>query len=435
MKRMIRIIPLVLALASAGVSPLSAGNAILIKNATIVPVTDPPMESACLLIENGKIARIGRDLSAPQGAEVIDAAGRFVYPGLVAVMTAVGVTGYPGAGNDTDETGTSTPQMDPYDAVNTEDDCIDVTRIAGVTTVQTVSGTRSVINGTSVVLNLDGLLRDEMVIRRNVAQIINMGARNQGKYPSTLPGVVAFLEEKFDSARVYAEEKARAGKKPSGEKSKNVPAAPFKRNLEMEALVDVVSGKTPVFFLTYDEVTLRNALRLIDEYELKAVIQARDGILKYADRLAEKKIPVIWAGTTAIPPRWKPFDYNYHLAAVLEEKGLAFAFDPGGWGPGNRNVRNLPVPAAISVAHGLSEQAALEAMTIHPARMLGVDDMVGSIEVGKTANLAIWSGSPLQLRSRVFQVIIEGRIIPMTSIQTKLRDRFDKIVKERIRKK
>lgn len=434
MRRFFRSTLVSLCLVLLGSLSLAAGNVILIRNATIVPVTAPTIESASLLIENGKIARIGPNLTAPEGAEIIDAGGMFVYPGLVSVMTAVGVTGYPGAGNDIDETGNSTPQMDPYDAVNPEDDCIEVTRIAGVTTVQTVSGTQSVINGTSIVLNLCGMLRDEMVIQRNVAQIVNMGARTQGKYPSTLPGVVAFLQEKFFAAQDYAEKKSKAEKKadpPSGEKT----GTPFKRDLGMEALVDVLAGKVPVFFLTYDEVTLRNALKIIDMFKLKAVIQARDGILKYADQLAAKKIPVIWSGTAVIPPRWKSFDFNYHMAALLEEKGVLFTFDPGGWGPGNRNVRNLPVPAAISVAHGLSEQTALEAMTINPARILGVDDRVGSIEVGKTANLAIWSGSPLQLRSRVHQVIIEGKIIPMSSIQTRLRDRFDKIVKERMRRK
>jgi imidazolonepropionase-like amidohydrolase len=322
--------------------------------------------------------------------------------------------------------------MDPYDALNPEDDCIDVTRIEGVTTVQTVAGTRSVINGTSVVLNLEGTLRDDLVLKRDAAQIFNMGAKTPGRYPSTLPGVVAFLEDKLNSARDYMGRRARAASKKEGSGNKGNPAqAPFKRDLEMEALARVLEGKVPALFLTYDEVTLRNALKIIEDYGLEGILLCRDGILKYADRLAEKKIPVIWAGAAALPERWEPYDANYHTAAVLEEKGLAFAFDSGGGGAGNRNVRNLPVPAAISVAHGLSLQAALEAITINPARILGVDDEVGSLEVGKLANLAIWSGCPMQMRSRVLQVIIKGELIPMTSHQTRLRDKFSKIVEER----
>jgi imidazolonepropionase-like amidohydrolase len=108
-----------------------------------------------------------------------------------------------------------------------------------------------------------------------------------------------------------------------------------------------------------------------------------------------------------------------------------FAFDQLGWGPGNRNVRNLPVPAAHSVAHGLSEEEAIRAMTINPAKIFGVEGELGSLEVGKTANLALWSGSPIQMSSQVEKVIIKGRIIPPSSIQTRLRDKFEKIVRER----
>ncbi len=399
---------------------LQAREAILIKNGTIVPVVGVPIAGGSLLIEKGKITKIGRNIAAPAGAVVIDAAGKYVYPGLVAVMTAVGVTAYPGAKSDINEIGTSTPQMDPYDAINPEDDCIAVTRLGGVTTVQTISGTSSVINGKSVVLHLEGDLADDMVARRNAAQIFNIGAKEQGKYPSTEPGVVAFLREKLNKAREYAERSAK-------EKGK--------KDMTLEALIPVIQGKIPALFVTSDEVSIRNALHIIKDYHLKGIIRASTGLLKYAGRIAREKIPVVWAGTTTIPQRWEPYDLNYHTAAVLAEKGVLFAFDPGGWGPGSRNVRNLPVPASISVAHGLAEEEAVKAMTINPAKILGMADEIGSLEVGKTANVVIWSGSPVQLRSRVEKVIIRGRIMPLTSVQTRLYEKFKKIVHERMAKK
>jgi imidazolonepropionase-like amidohydrolase len=420
----------------AAAPPAQAADVILIKNGTIVPVVGDPIPSGSLLIRDGKIAAIGRNISPPEGALVLDAEGSYVYPGLVAPMTAIGVTGYPGAGNDTDETGISTPHMDPYDALNPEDECIEVTRLGGVTTVMTASGSRSVINGKSVAMNLEGSLVEDLVIKRYVAQIFNIGARENNKYPSTLPGVLAVLRSKFNQALDYAEkaEQAANPKKAKGKESAGEKSMPFKRNLEMEALVPVVQGKVPALFITSDEVTIRNAINLIKEYELRGIIQVRTGILKYAAILAEEKIPVIWAGTTAIPTRWEPFDLNYNTAAVLAEKGVLFAFDPGGWGLGNRNVRNLPVPAGISAAYGLSEEEAIKALTINPARMLGLDDMVGSLEKGKTANVVIWDGSPIQMRSRVQTVIINGKVIPQTSVQTRLRDRFEKVVRERMKK-
>jgi imidazolonepropionase-like amidohydrolase len=397
---------------------------ILIKNGHIVPVVGPSIENGSLLIRDGKIVDIGTSIKAPSGAQVIDARGKFVYPGMVAPLTAIGVTGYPRSGNDTNETGVSTPHMDPYDALNPEDDCVDVTRIDGVTTVLTVSGSRNVLNGKAIALNLEGNLAHEMLLKRDVAQVFNMGAKRDGKYPSTLQGVHAFVRDKLYEAKRYAEKKEKNGDKDS-----------FKRDLELEALVPVVIGEMPGIFLTADEVTLRNALRIIEEYDLKGIIQASADILKYADQLAEKKIPVIWNGTTTVPRRWETVDLNYHTAAVLAEKGVLFAFSEGRRGPGSRNVRRQPVPASLSVAYGLSEKEAIKALTINPAKILGIDDKVGSLEKGKIANVVISSKSLIQMSAKIDTVIINGKVIPMTSVQTRLRDKYEKIVKERMKKK
>jgi len=405
------------------------GSKIVIKNSTVVPIQGKRITHADILIEDGIIVKIGSDLETPPSASVIDASGKYVYPGMVALMTAVGVTGYPGAGNDLDETGVSTPHMDPYDAVNPEDPCIKVTRLGGVTTVMTVSGTQSPINGKSVVMNLEGRLASDLVMKRYAAQIFNMGAKKDDKYPSTLPGVVSLIEEKMNKVKQYIQKKEKQSPNKDGEDEDK--ANNFSRDLEMEALIPVLKREVPVVFITYDEVTIRNALKIIDEYNLRGIIRAGKGILRYADQLKEKNIPVIWAGTTNIPGRWEPFDLNYHTAALLAEKGVLFAFDSGGWGPGSRNVRNLPVPASLSVAYGLDEKTALEALTINPAKILGLGDQLGSIEQGKTANLVVWTGSPIQMSSQVCHVIINGKIIPMESIQTRLRDQYIKNLKNK----
>ncbi|MGB7297332.1 MAG: amidohydrolase family protein [Candidatus Aminicenantales bacterium] len=408
---------------------------IFIRNARIVPIVGPAIENGCLLIQNGKISMIGSSLTPPADAEMIDAQGLSVYPGMVAVMTAVGITGYPGAGDDVDEIGVSTPHMDPFDALNPEDECIEVARIGGVTTVMTAAGTRNVINGKAIVLNLEGNLAEDMVIKRDAAQIFNLGARQQGKYPVTLPGVMAFIRDKLNQTRRYLERQDLREK--GGGTKEEYPGSQMMRegfltaSPELEALIPVIKREIPALFMTSNEVMIRDALLLIKEFNLKGILYATGDILKFAGRLKQEKIPIIWAGTARIPERWEPFDLNYHTACMLSSKGLAFAFDQMGWGLGNRNVRNLPVPASISVAHGLSEEEAIRAMTIHPANLLGIGDQVGSLEVGKTANLVLWRGSPVQLSSRVEGLIINGRIIPLESVQTRLRDKFEKIVNER----
>jgi imidazolonepropionase-like amidohydrolase len=408
---------------------------ILIRNGRIVPVVGPVIEKGCLLIEKGKIVRIAGDIAAPPDAVVIEAEGKSVYPGLIAPMTAIGLTGYPGAGDDLDEVGVSVPQMDPFDALNPEDECIEVARLEGVTAVLTIAGTQNVISGQSILIHLDGDLAPDMLIKKNVAQVFNLGARQQGKYPVTLPGVMALIRDKLNQTRRYVETRRlmdkKAGANPEEPKGEGMGEEFFTPNPEFEALIPVVQGEVPVVFMTSNEVTIGNALALIKEFGLKGIIQATSDVLAHADLIRERQVPLIWAGTTNVPRRWEAADHNFRAASVLARKGIVFAFDQLGWGPGNRNVRNLPVPAAHSVAHGLPEEEAIRAMTIHPARIFGVDKEIGSLEAGKTADLAIWSGSPVQMRSRVEKVIIQGRIIPPESVQTRLRDKFEKIVRER----
>ena len=400
-----------------------AREIILIKNGTIVPVVGKPIADGSLLIQNGKIARVGAGISAPSGAQVIDAKGMYVYPGMVAPLTAIGLTGYPGAGSDTNEIGQSTPYIDPYVALNPEDETIDVTRIDGVTTVLTAAGTANIINGRAMVLNLDGSLPQDMLLKRDALLVFNMGARSRTGYPSTLPGILSFIREKLNKAKAPAAKKEGAE---AGEAAKRDP--------EMETLAKVVNRELPVMFMTWDEVTIRTALETIDEFNLKGIIFTEGDILKYADQLAAKKIPVVWAGTTNMPQRWEPTDKYYRTAAELAKKGVLFAFNESG-GQGSRNVRRQPVPASLSVAFGLSEEEAVKAITINPAKILGIDDKVGSLEEGKIANVIVCTKPLIQLSSKVKAVIINGRMIPMTSVQTKLRDKFEAIVKERMKKK
>lgn len=416
----------VLFLAAAAFPSASSPEILFIKNAKIMPVTAPPIEGGGILIENGRIARFGAGLVPPAGVKVIDAGGHPVYPGMISTLTNIGLIRRPGAGDDLNEIGTSTAQVDPFDALNPEDDSIEVARLGGVTSALTISGTRNVINGKSVLIKLDGHLAEDMVVRRYPAQIFQFRVRGQDRYPSTLPGVMAFIRSKFEDVRRY---RNTAGK-PSGD------AAPgIRRDFELEALIPVLDGDVAALFLTHDALSVRSALTLIEEFGLRGVIFARAGVLEFADRLAEKNIPVIWAGATTTPGPGEPYDINFRTAAGLARKGVLFAFEKIVGEPDGRNSpRNLPVPAALSVAHGLSEDDAIRALTINPARILGVEKDTGSIEVGKTADLVIWSGSPIQMTSRVLHVVIGGRAVPLESIQTRLRDKYERIVRERMGK-
>jgi len=400
--------------------PVFTQEAILIRNGTIVPVVGAPIPGGDLLIEKGKISAIGTGLAAPAGAMVLDASGQYVYPGMVAPLTALGLINPPGSDSDINEKGLSVPQIDPYDALNPEDDSIEVARIDGVTTALTAAGTGSLINGKAVVIHLDGNLAAEMILKRNVLLVFNTTARQANSYPSTLPGVLQFLREKLSKAREY-------GAKREGGKN-------HERDAEMEALQPVLNREKPVLFQCGDEVSIRLALTLINEFSVRGIIAtASADVVKFAALLAQKGIPLIWSGTTAIPRRWEAVDLNYHVAAVLAEKGVRFCFNESR-GQGSRGVRRLPVPAAISVAYGLGEEEALRALTIRPAEILGIDHLVGSLEKGKIADVVVCSKPLLQLSAKIRAVIIRGRLIPLSSIQTRLRDKYQAIVRERLRR-
>ena len=415
--------------------PARSEDSLFIKGGTIVPVVGKFIAGGSVLIQNGKIVKVGTGVTAPAGAKVIDAQGMYVYPGMVAPLTAIGLTGYPGAGSDTNEVGQSTPQIDAYEGLNPEDETIEVTRIDGVTTVLTAAGTSAMINGRAVALNLEGDLPKDMLLKRDVFLVFNPGARSTSG-PNTLMGVAAFIRDKLTKAKDFAAKKdsSGAGSTAGTGSAAAAAAASPKRDAELETLSRALNREIPVLFMTSDEVSIRSALELIAEFSLKGIIFARADILKFADQLAAKKIPVIWGGTTAMPKRWEPVDVNLRVAGELAKKGVLFAFNESA-GPGSRNVRRQPVPASLSMAYGLSEEEAVKAITINPAKILGIDDKVGSLEEGKIANVIICTKPLIQLSSKVKTVIINGRAIPMTSVQTKLRDKYEAIVKERMKKK
>jgi imidazolonepropionase-like amidohydrolase len=330
------------------------------------------------------------------------------------------LSGYPGAGSDTNEIGLSVPYLDPYEALNPEDETIAVARVDGITTVLTAAGSARLINGKVIALHLDGDLPEDMILQRDVCLVFNTSAKQTNSYPATFEGISRFFDDKLSKARQYAEKK-------KGGDSAHDP--------EMDALAAVLDGQKTILFVAQGEIPIRIALRLIGEFKLKGILfTASTDILKYADEIAARKIPVIWAGTMGLPDRWKPVDLNYHTAAVLAEKKILFAFSESP-GLGSSNVRRQPVPASLSVAYGLSEEEAVKALTINPARIFGLADRIGSLEVGKAADIIISTKPIIQASAKIKTVIINGQVIPMTNVQTRLRDKYRRIVEERMKRK
>jgi imidazolonepropionase-like amidohydrolase len=327
------------------------------------------------------------------------------------------------------------PHMHVYDAFHAESQLIPVARLNGITNAIVAPDSQDTLPGQDSFIELDGVSAQEMLLVRDIAMPLNFTGdqrRNEGrerKYPSTRMGMAAQLRQAFLDAQDYAQrwadyekKKADAENKPASdkEKDKKQPATPPKRDLKLEALLPYLQGKKPIVLAAQGPSDLETAVGLAREFNLKFVLNHISHTQPVLDYVAGLKVPVIVGPIYEEPKPEERYDAVYGLPAQLYKRGVKIAFAS----VEAHNVRNLPYQAGYAVAFGLPYDEALKAITLNPAEIWGVADKLGSLDVGKTANVVVASGDPLDVRTDVKQVFIEGRAIPMTSRQTWLRDQY-----------
>ena len=391
----------------------------VIRNATVVPVVGARIPNGTIVIRGSTIEAVGRDLTVPPGAKVVDAAGLFVYPGMIDSGTDLGLTeieSVPG-GNDTREIGDFNPHDLSLSAVNPHSELIPVARVNGVTSVITAAG-GGLVSGYAALIDLSGWTPKEMGVVPQAGLVVTYprvtGGRGRGGVPTTGEQVnrqVDQLMAYFRSAKSYAERKARVEAAGS-----NLDRA----DLPLEAMIPVVTGKVPVIFDVVTGSQIRGALALADSFGLKVVLRGANEAWLLADTLAARKVPVVVGPTTVTPGDNDPYDALYANAGVLAAAGVVVAFQTSS----ASDSRNLPYNAALAVAYGLSADEALRAITINPARIWGVADKLGSVEAGKVANLMVTTGDPLDVRTQVRHVFIRGDETPMDDRHTRLYEEF-----------
>ena len=392
--------------------PAAAQQTYAIQGAKIFTLAGPPIENGTVVIRDGKIAAVGADVSVPRGAEVIDASGLQVYPGLFDPFSRLGLTEVSAvrATVDTSELGRYNPHLKAATAVHPASEHIPVTRANGITHALTApSG--GVVPGQAAVIHLAGWTIEEMAIEASVAMILNWpGIQTQPftKAKKEYDKQVAELEDWMEAARHYAQaaEKGAAGK--------------IERDLKLEALVPVVQGKLPVIVMARSKRTIEDAVEFAGKHNLKIIIAGGTDAWKVKDLLKEKNIPVILAPTQRLPSREdQPYDRPFSLPGELHAAGIRIAFATFD----AAHARTLPYEAANAVPHGLPWEEALKAVTLYPAQMLGVDDRLGTIEVGKLANLIVTDGDPLEIQTEVRHLFINGQ---PTSTDNKHRRLYEK---------
>lgn len=374
-----------------------------IKNGTILTITNGVIEKGTILIENGKITAIGQNIEIPCCAEVIDACGKFVTPGFVDAHTALGLkedaTRWEGADHN-ENTNPTVPHMRAIDGFNPEDLALGDAREAGVTTALVSPGTINVIGGMAQVFKTanaataDALYVKDVGIKVAFGEDVKQFWGTAKKMPSTRMGTAAVLREALYSAKTYMK------------KQENTEKAP-QLDLKQEPLVKVLKGELPLIVHAHRADDMHTALRIAKEFGIKLIFTTSTEAHKLADTLAEANFPVIVGPLGQARMRVETGARTIKTPGVLSAHKVKFAITTD---HPSTPVSLVPFAAGLAVRGGLCKDEALKAITIYPAEIIGVADRVGSLEVGKDADILILTGHPLKLQSTVETTIINGKV-------------------------
>ncbi|RYY66935.1 MAG: amidohydrolase [Chitinophagaceae bacterium] len=401
--------------------PMPAQKAPLaIRNATVHVGNGQVLPNTSLLIENGKITYVGTDLRTPQDATVIDAKDRHVYPGLILSNSNLGLVEVPSvrASSDVQEIGENNASVHALVAYNTDSKVINTLRPNGILLAHVVPQ-GGWISGNSSVVQLDAWNWEDAAYKTDNGIFITMPpmiARPRGFRP-TAPGATP----EVDPVKQGLEQVE--GMKTFFRNAKAYAAAHEESNLGFES-VQGLFNKTKKLYVRANTVRqMLVALDFVREFGFDLVIVGGSDSWQIADILAQNKVGVILNQMHSLPTlEDDDVDQPYKTPAQLQKAGVLFAINDE---DGQTRGRNLPFNAGTAAAYGLSKEQALSAVTLNAARLLGIEDRTGSIEVGKDANLVLCTGDILDMRSNIVtSAIIQGRIVPLVNKQTQLYDRY-----------
>lgn len=385
-------------------------GSVLIQNATVITVSGENLPETDLLIREGIITDIGADIRTPRGVETIDATGKYVMPGIIDAHSHLNGIGINEATNPV------TPEVTMYESIDPNDVSIYRALAGGVTTINLMHGSANVIGGRNATLKLRyGAGQNEMIfddapqtvkfaLGENPTRVHGQGG---GIHPRTRMAVEMVIREHFDAAidyrknrNEYLRKKEQFDRNQSG-----TPPVPFAKNLRLEVLADIIDGNILVHSHSYRSDEILMLARLFKEYGIENyTFQHANEAFKVAPELAE------YGAHASIFSDWWAYKFEVYYstaysASVLNENGVLTSINSDS----NELIRHLNHEAAKAMRYGqTSEQDALKMITLNPAIQLGIDDKVGTIEVGKHADLGIWSGHPLSIYSINEKTLVDG---------------------------
>ena len=377
-----------------------------IKNGYIKTMAGPDIENGCVLIgDDGKIAAVGADVACPEGAQVIDAQGRLVTPGCVDAHCHIGLDnqGMGWEGRDYNEiVDPITPQMRAIDSINPLDEAFALGLQGGVTTVCTGPGSANVVGGTFVAIKLAGKRVDKMIVKDPIAMKCAFGenpkrcyGQSSKKAPMTRMGTAALLRELLFKTRRYMEDK-EAGKN---------PAFDFK----LESMIPVLKGELPLKAHAHRHDDILTSIRIAKEFGVKLTLDhCTDGAL-IADELAEEGLPAFVGPTFGGKSKIELINKSFDTPRILNEAGVEIAIITDA---PVIPIQHLPLCAGLAANAGLPYEEAWKAVTVNAAKLTGIGDRVGSLEVGKDGDLVIWNADPLKcIGGESAVTVVDGKIV------------------------
>lgn len=387
--------------------PVSTASAqIAVQGKTVHTMTGPPIRDGVVVMRAGKITAIGTadTIRVPAGFKVLKA--NVVTPGLIDAHSTVGLSGIYNVDHDQDQLERSEPiqpELRALDAFNAQESLLDWVRSFGVTTVHTGHAPGELISGQTIIAKTLATTVERAVLHpsRSVAATLSSGARKSGtSSPGTRGKMIAMLRTQFIKAREYQ----AARQEGAAEKESPPP-----RDLRLETLASVLSGETPLLVTAHRAQDIAGALRLAAEFKFTLWLDGAAEAYLLIDQIKTAGVPVILHPTMARPSGDRE-NLSFETAAKLVEAGIPVAMQSG-YEPYVPKTRVVLFEAAMAAANGLSRRQALAAITSDAAAILGVDDRVGSLEVGKDGDLALFDGDPFEYTTHCIGTVIEGRVV------------------------
>jgi imidazolonepropionase-like amidohydrolase len=382
-----------------------------------------------VIADDGAVVAVGpaATTTVPPEAQRVELSGLHLYPGLIDAATSLGLTEVSAvaATNDVNDIGDLNAHLRAYAAINPDSELIPVARAGGITHALVAPG-GALVCGSSGLVALDGWTWETMLVKGPVGLHVVWPSMDLDRSPDAkLPAKkqlekrrerVERLNEIVREARAYHAARAALGRK---------DAERHDQDLRYEAWGPVLGKEVAVFVHAQDRRAIGSALDWGKQHELRLVIVGGREADQLAARLVEARVPVIYDLFTELPARdWDPYDANFAAPARLHAAGVTFALATGVGAFGAAGVRNLPDQAGMAIAFGLPADAALRAVTQWPAEILGVGDRMGTIEVAKRAHLIATDGDPLDIRTHVAHMWIDGREVSLATRHTRLYDKY-----------